>query len=115
MKNRTINEEYKGNTYGKIKKWSVVWVRANTEKDNVRYIMLLKLFIFPCPFAFQTLANHYLICLVCVFFFISVQTRISHHCLFHCRQQPSSLARAPSERQCHAQLTVSSSAFVCVC
>lgn len=31
MKNRTINEKYKGNTYGKIKKWSVMWVRVNTK------------------------------------------------------------------------------------
>lgn len=38
MKNRAINEEYKGNTHGKNKKWSVVWVRVNTEKDNNIYI-----------------------------------------------------------------------------
>lgn len=54
----------------KIKKRSVVWVRANTEKDNnVRYNMLLKLFISPCPFAFQTLAKHYLICWLVGFFY----------------------------------------------
>lgn len=40
VENRTINEKYKGNTYGKIKKRSVVWVRVITEKDNnVRYII----------------------------------------------------------------------------
>lgn len=112
MKNRTINEKYKGNAYGKNDKWSVVWVRAITEKENnVTCIIPLKLFIFPCRFAFHTLAKHYLICLVWVFFFPCVQTHISHHCLFYNRQQPSSLARAPSERQCHAQLTVSSSAL----
>lgn len=54
MKNRTINEKYKGSTYGKIKKCSVVWVRVNTEKDNnIRYIMLLKFFYLPMSLCFS--------------------------------------------------------------
>lgn len=84
----------------KIKKRSVVWVRVNTEKDNnVRYNMLLKLFISPCPFAFQTLAKHYLICWL-VFFFLSQVCKLTFLiiCLFHCRQQNSYLARTPSQR-----------------
>lgn len=61
-------------------KWFVVWVRMSTEKENnVRYIILLKLFIFPRPFAFQTLAKHYLLCLVCflLFFFFSLVYKLT--------------------------------------
>lgn len=96
MESRAINKKHKENTYVKIKKRSVVWVRASTEKDNnVRSNMLLKLFICSCPFVFQTLAIHYLICFD---FFISLMCNSHFSCRFHWSQQNSYLARAPSQR-----------------
>lgn len=96
MESRTINKKCKENTYVKIKKRSVVWVRASTERDNnVRNNMLLKLFISSCPFAFQTLVIHYLICFG---FFLSLVCNSHFSCRFHWSQQNSYLASAPSQR-----------------